>query len=510
MTYGEATARGTRTTAWIVAAMAVVALLPFLVAATPSMTDWPGHVGRYHVMLEHGRGTPLDRYYAFDWHLVGNLGVDLVVAVLGPLLGVERAAWAVSALLAPLAIVGIVAAARAAHGRVGPGAALACLLVFGNSLMFGFLNYCLALALALLVFALWLRLRERPLLLHLALLTPLASGVWLAHAVGWGVLVLLAAGFEGERLWRRRAAFGTAATDGALRELALLPPVALTLLWRSGSGQNGPAFAYGTELLQRKVMNWVVVLRGGSAVLDLGTLLVIGAVVLALARAGRWRIDWRIGAGAVLLALACVVLPVTIFGSWGADERLAPAALIAGALALRWQGSAAGGRRLAMLALALFAVRIGAVARDWHRLDAQYREDLAGLDRVPRGARIQALVLTNACHAGWRKTAYPHLPDLAIVRRDAFVNAEWPLGGSPLLRVTYAVPDALRYDPSQMVDAFDCAGRPTTAAVRARLALIGTVDHDYVWMLDTHGRRDLWPGHVPLYRTATSELYALR
>ena len=508
LTGGTATMKGavraerSGRTAAVVAAMALLALLPFLVARTPSMVDWAGHVGRYHVMLAHGHAPLLDRYYTFEWHLVGNLGVDLLVQGLGPWLGVERAAWAATALIPLATVAGIAAVARAAHGRVGPGAALACCLVFGNALLFGFLNYCLAVAIALLAFAAWIALRERGRALHCAVLLPLGLLVWLAHALGWAVLVLLVVGFEGERLWRRRGDLAAALRDAILRGLALAPPLVLTLLWRAS--ETGPLFEYKAGLLQRKLMAWVVVLRGGSPVLDIATLLVLGGVVALLVWRKALRIDRRIAAGAGLIALACVVMPTTLFDSWGADERLAPVALIVALLALRWQGSAAGATRLALFAAALFALRIG-----WHSLDAQYRSNLRALDHVARGSRVQALVLTNGCHAGWRATAYPHLADLAIVRRDAFVNAEWPLRGSPLLRVIHPLPDALRYDPSQMVDAFDCAGRPTTEAIRARLALVAPTA-DYVWFLDTHDRRDLWPGHVPLYRDGQSALYAAR
>lgn len=489
-------------------AMALIALLPFAVARIPSMTDWAGHVGRYHVMLAAGHSPLLNRFYAFDWHLVGNLGVDLLVWSIGPWLGVERASWAIAALLPMLTIAGIAAVARAAYGRVGPGAVIAGCFVFGNAMLFGFLNFCLAQALALLAFAAWIALRERAAWLHLALFAPLGVVVWLAHTMGWGVLVLLAIGFELERLWRRRAWVLRAIGDAALRGLALAPPLVLTLAWRSGGA--GTAFGYGDDLLGRKLMNWVVVLRGGAPLLDIGSVVLLGMVVVLLAWRGKWRVDWRIGNGAVLLVLGCLLMPSTVFNSWGADERLAPVALIVAALALRWRGTTAEATRLAMAVTLLFAVRIGAIAWSWHALDAQYRSNLVALDRVPRGSRIEAMVLTNDCHAGWRKSAYPHLPALAIVRRDAFVNAEWAIVGAPLLRVTYPVADALRYDPSQMIAAFDCAGRPTTAAIRERLAMLTPSAFDFVWMLDTHGRTDLWPGHVPVYRDASSALYRVR
>jgi hypothetical protein len=61
------------------AAMALIALIPFLLARIPSMTDLPGHIGRFAVMLDGGRSPFFAEYYRFDWRLVGNLGVDLLV-----------------------------------------------------------------------------------------------------------------------------------------------------------------------------------------------------------------------------------------------------------------------------------------------------------------------------------------------------------------------------------------------------------------------------------------------
>ena len=46
---------------WLLAAMALLALLPFLAARLPSMTDLPGHIGRYAVMLDRGAKSAWSR-----------------------------------------------------------------------------------------------------------------------------------------------------------------------------------------------------------------------------------------------------------------------------------------------------------------------------------------------------------------------------------------------------------------------------------------------------------------
>lgn len=479
--------------------MAAFALLPFAGVRLPSMTDLPGHIGRYAVMLDGGRSPWLAQYYAFDWRLVGNLGVDLLVTALAPL-GAERAGWAAAAAIAPLTILGMAAVSRALHGRVQPGAVLAACFAFANPLLFGFVNYSLSFALALFAFAAWVRWREAAVWRAVPCLALATLGVWLAHAMGWGVLVLLVAGFEAERLARRRSA--AALGDAVLRGLALLPPVLLTLLWR---GDGGALAVWGDDLAVRKIMNWVVVLRGEAKWLDLATPVLIAAALFAARR--RQVLDPRLAAGALLVALACAVMPTTLFGSWGADERIAPAAIVAALLSLRWYGCRAGARKMVLLAVALFGMRTTLIAIDWHRLDRAYAMQLSALDHVPQGARVHAVVLQDGCRTAWQATAWNHLPSLAVARRDALVNSQWLLPGAALLTVRYPLDPALVHDPSQSVDGFDCDGALPDPLATRRRALEGGA-WQYLWVIGTRGT-DPWPGMRPVWRNADGALYRL-
>lgn len=485
--------------------MALAALVPFALVRLPSMTDLAGHLGRYHVMMDGARSPWLRLHWVFEWRLVGNLGGDLVVRALAPWLGVERAGWAMAASIAPLTLAGIFAVGRAAHGRVTPGAVLAGVFVLSNPLMFGFVNYALGFAVALLAFAAWIGLRERGVALHLLVLTPLVFATWLAHAMAWGALGLMVGGFELVRLTERRDRAGL--IDAGVRMLVFVPPVLLTLLWRSGS--EGALFAYGTAVWKRKIMNWIVVLRGEAKWIDIATPVLVALTVGATLWRRAQAIDPRLVAGGALLALATLVMPMTLMGSWGADERLVPAAVIVLLLSLRWTGTPRGAARVVLIALALFGVRTALIARDWRAADVKYQAALGALDRVPRGARVHALAFAT-CRPAWRAGAWFHLASLAIVRRDALVNSEWYLPGAAMLRVRNPGAIAWSYDPSQQVRVTDCDGRMSLAPLHARLAGLDRGRWDYVWVLNTGGARDLWPGHVPVYATPDSALFETR
>ena len=53
--------------------------------------DLLGHMGRYRVELDLATSPELQRFYAFNWLPIGNLGVDLLVYPLAKLIGLEPA-----------------------------------------------------------------------------------------------------------------------------------------------------------------------------------------------------------------------------------------------------------------------------------------------------------------------------------------------------------------------------------------------------------------------------------
>jgi hypothetical protein len=74
---------------WLLLALVLLAAVPLLWPQIPPLVDLPGHVGRYRVQLGIDESPFLSRYYSFDWALIGNLGVDLLIEPLGRLFGLE-------------------------------------------------------------------------------------------------------------------------------------------------------------------------------------------------------------------------------------------------------------------------------------------------------------------------------------------------------------------------------------------------------------------------------------
>lgn len=482
---------------WI-AVFIVLAALPMLIVTVPGASDYPNHLARHHIFAAFGQGTVLDTYFRVDWRWVGNLGVDLPVLALTPLLGVETATRVVSALIAPLTVLGILLLSRSAHGRVTASAMLALPFAFAQPFLFGFLNYCLSVALALIVAAAWYS-NHRPGLWRSLAFGVAAIVVWTAHIMGWAILLILIAGAE---LATLRSVRDLPAR--AVRAAPLLLPVVPLLVWRS-SGE-GRLYWYEPELLSSKVMNFVTALKGLSMPLDLGMTLAIGlAAILALLWAGGRRLELRLAVGGGLLLLAALVLPTTVLGSWGADLRLTPVAMMVAIMAIGPASRPERERLLFVLGASLFVLRAGWTSVQWWQSDRVLESRLTLLDHVPEGSRLGFLSAEAECRS-WVLTPDRKIGAYAITRRDAFTNTLFQIPGSDLMTIRRAS-DAHWLDNSQDIPTLCPQGVPDMAELRARTARMARDGFTGMWIAGVDVKAiPALPGYDVAYTHGTDTL----
>lgn len=413
--------------------------LPFAFAAVPPMDDYPAHLARLFV-IDPGPGHPdLARHYRIDWRWTGNLGTDLAILPLARLIGLEPAARLVALLIPVLTGWGLVAVEWSLRRRVGVGALLAMIAVWSPPLRMGFLNYALAVALALWAFALWVRLAERADQRGAGrrglVFGPVGLVVWLAHVSGWGVLGLMVLGFE---IARRRGEGWRGLVAAGLATWPLWPPLAV-MLATGGPGGGAALFAGDPGSLAYKKDMLLQVLRGDWRLFDLACL---GLVLLAIVEArGRGRLDRRLVIPALLLLGAALVLPRHFAGGDFADARLGPVALMLGCLAIDWPLTL----RSAGPVLALLGLRLGLMGAAWHAQAEELARLLPALDQVPRGARVASAVVRD--RQAWTYAPFGHVGAWATLRRDALVNAHFALPGIHALQLREAGADFA--DPSQ-------------------------------------------------------------
>ena len=488
------------------AALVIASAVPLLWPDIPPLVDLPGHMGRYRVQLDIDHVPVLRHYYDFNWSLIGNLGVDLLIVPFAKLFGLQLGVKLIVVEIPAMTAAGFLWVAHEVHGRVPPTALFALPFAYNFPFIFGFVNFALSMAFAFLAFALWLRLgRLGRLKLRAALFVPISVAIWIAHTYGWGTLGVLAFSAELVRQHDRGRTFLQAGLHAAIQCLSLSLPFLLMLLWRNGAvtGSTGDWFNWTAKF------QWLVMaLRDRWQWFDLAALALVLLLILGAIGSRQIGFSRNLAASSLFLLLVFVLLPRIVFGSAYADMRLVPYMMAVPVLAIRVRPamSLRAQRAIALAGLAFFLARTAGTTISFYLYDRDYDRELAALDHLPRGARLVSFVGVP-CIQPWTMSRREHLPGLALVRRDAFSNDQWSMAGAQLLIADYPAGRGFSHDPTQIVTLNPCRGE-IWRTVGEALTEFPRGAFDYVWMIrpPPYDPR-LAEGLQPIWRSGSSVLY---
>jgi hypothetical protein len=463
------------TSPWFIVAVSLVSTIPLLIPALPPLVDVPGHMGRYAVQLGLG-GPAAVHWYDFKWNLFGNLGVDLLVQAIAPVVGLESAVKIIVTLIPALQVAGFLLVAREIHGRMPPTAALAAPLAYSFPFQFGFINFSLSAGLAFLALALWIRLGNEGRYKQRAFFfIPISLALWLTHIFGLGMFGVLAFAVE---LWRLRS------FKAVLHCLVLVVPFGIMLATHVNQPGN-PAIDWFNWT---KKWEWLqMILRDKWEWFDKGSVvfLTLTTVIAMIWKHLKW---WGpMAIAALIFAVLFVLLPRILLGSAYADMRLSPYILATALLSIGPAASLSvkAQARIAVLALAFFGIRTAATTVNYWQLNETMTRTLAVLPQIPRQARLMTFVMMP-CGKIWAKDRLEHVPSMALVRRQAFANDQWLLPGAQLLRVKFLEGSRWTNDPSQLTTMGVCRldWRPIGQAV----ATFPRQHFDYLWIVGQNDR----------------------
>jgi len=487
----------------VAVAICLLLMVPFFFCSIPPLTDLPGHMGSAAVAAYADDPVFASRM-GFEWHLIPNMGTDLIVAVLRRALGLIWSYRALAASIPFLLATGLIMLARTLNPRGAASTAWALVFIYSYPLNNGFLNYMLGVALSLICVASWIRLDRHVHLREVAawLVIPL---VFLCHVVAGCLLVLFIASRELD-LVRRSGRIRTL----LVRCRPLLSSVAIILLWRLTSRSFSGTNRYSVPA---KFNALVMLLRDQSFLLDVGTLILALVVFI---------VGWKRGARpnrAVVPALLGLILlfiitPTVLGGSDYADERLLPLIPMLAFATQDWSGVGPRLSRLVALSgLAVLFIRLAVTTEGFTSYNHTFAAELRALQYLPEHSRVIVLN-TRDCSAlrHWRGNRLDHLGELAIVFRRAWTNSEWDVDGGHLLQIRYRPSVSFYDDPSEYVWPSSCGGiahkHPT---MRDALANIPFGGIDYLWLIDAR----LPPGYsdprlTMRWNDGGSSLYAVQ
>jgi hypothetical protein len=489
-----------------IVAIVLLSALPLLWPQIPPLVDLPGHMGRYRVQLDLAESEALQQYYRYEWRLIGNLGIDLLIVPFAKLFGLELGVKLIVLAIPPLTVAGFLWVAREVHGRVPPTALFAVPLAYNFPFMFGFVNFALSMAFVFLAFGLWLRLaRLGRLRWRAALFLPIGLALWVTHAFGWGTLGVLAFSAELVRQHDSGRSWIEAAFRAGLHCLPLAPPILLMLAWRSGdvSGATADWFNWSAKRAW-----FIMTFRDRWQAFDLAALIVVAWVVFASILVRSLELSRNLAASAVFLLLVYILLPRIVFGSAYADMRLAPYMIAVAVLAVRPKPGAEfrAGRMIAVAGLAFVLARTGGTTASVWMYDRAYQRELAAIPHIPHGARLLSLV-GRPCVEDWAMSRLLHLPALAIVRRHAFSNDQWTMDGAQLLDVHFPEAAGFTGDPTQIVVPARCP-HEVWRSIEDALRHFPRNAFDHVWLINPPPYDPaLEEGLRPIWRDGRSALF---
>lgn len=470
-------------------AIAAATLIPSAIAQMIPLTDVPNHIARFHVFLNYEQTPVFQEFYNLQWHLVGNLGVDILVRLIGPFLGAELSARLVIAAIPPLTIAGIYALSRAFNGRVSPAALLATPLAFNWPLNIGLINFNLSAALAMLVLALWIRLREHAFLLRFAVFAVLSFMTWVAHTAGWGLLGLGVFGYEVARLTSSEGFRKSTLFRAAMQTLPFLPTLLVMVFWNI-SKQSRLGISYQPDLLSYKVTTMASLFREYYAAWDIMAMLTFVALLVAFFIALGKRLVLAPTLIFSLYALMILLGPDYIFQSGFVDRRLLPYACLLLPFCIALVPSAGvnpSGRRivsaLAVITLVFFASRMTATAMTWAATGAALEARLAILSNVPEQSRMFNLAVED-CGKIWPRIGrIDHLQTMALVRRNAAVSGLFQ--GEGFNEVTPRLKHVGDFDPNMtaLVRDESCLSPYMRQSLQSAMAKFPRESFDYVWVI---------------------------
>jgi hypothetical protein len=400
--------------------LTLLLLMPLWSHEYPGMTDYPNHLARAQIIIdEQLRGTA-HPFFVLRHVLIGNLGLDTLVPLLVHAgMGTNEALKLFAGIALLLPVAGVIVLARVLQGGTPWLALLAFPIAHSRYYAWGFLNYFFALGLALLVFALWLWLREQRPRLAAPVLTVLGALVMCAHLMGFGVLALLVLSREAWLLWRPGNATPNPRWQAALPALAALAACTLfnLLAFERGLGLDMRWYDTPAGKLRNLASPFMAyAILPGLAV----TVLVVG-LVLWLWRTRRLQLQPGWWAPVGVFVLVFLVMPSVIMNSHYAGSRLLIVAALAFTAFATLRADKRGLAALMLVALAATSIRLAEVDAHWAATSARTAQMREALGAVPRGAKVATVLAVAGDPSGHTELfALRHVAAFAIIDRAAF------------------------------------------------------------------------------------------
>src|SRR5262249_12431475 len=167
--------------------LAAIASVPILLYPWPPLSDYINHLARMHVIATVGSDRDLALFYQVQWQVTLNLMWDLIVPTLKRIMNVYRAGQVYTIMSFVLILPGTLALTRQLYRHWSVLPLIAFPLLYNNVFLIGTMNYLFGIGLSLWALATWVALRERAMVLRLAVSSLFVLALFFCHLFAVGV-----------------------------------------------------------------------------------------------------------------------------------------------------------------------------------------------------------------------------------------------------------------------------------------------------------------------------------
>jgi hypothetical protein len=403
---------------WIDVLIGILAVSPLFLTAHIPLVDLPNHLARQYVIKDISTSSALQGFYFVKLALVPNMALEIFVYLARQVMSIEAAMRLFCITTILLLYVGTRFVNRALSGPDARLYRFAPFLCYGGPFQFGFLSYCFGIGVALMLFALYLRWRERPLWFLLAVFIPCGFGLILCHMAAFGIWALAIGAHE---LAQMRAIDMRAGVLSLMRSMLraaafLVPPLLIFMVF----GQHGESTLQMGNFREK---------MEGLAAITFFSSPVFEFTLWGLAAAGLGLALYTSALKARRLALIMLAVMTIVFlilprsgGDTGYIDYRVPWGASFFVLATLMPGRRAPPLQplFQFLFGALVAARLGLIAVLWLGWEPVTANIVNALQTLPVGAKL--MVVEGDAHTPFKlqNPAFTHVAAYAVAYRQAF------------------------------------------------------------------------------------------
>lgn len=370
-----------------------ILLYPLTLIDMPPLLDYPIHIARVHILLNHDSDPILASIFATNWRPIPNLAIDIVALALGQFMSAEMAGRVFLGLCLTTTMAGVIVLHRVNFNRWSWWPLLTALPAYHGALMAGFVNFSFGLALTPLAIAFWIRFRGHGLCRLILLHGTMTILLYMSHILALGLYGLILGAYELSRWtrqprkkerWRRTLKLSVTLTSPFLFAM-------MAYFWLSLSHviERGERVLYGEWRPLPKLRGALMPVLTYDHALDAAAILILITIPLFFVWTGRLTIKADFLLPIFLLLSLFILLPGQIADSSFIMERLSIAAVLIaiGAMQpqhLSWHWGAA-------TVMVVFIVAIGrtnVIANNWLESADYYQRATIMSENVEPGASV--------------------------------------------------------------------------------------------------------------------------